>query len=82
MLKKAVRGIIPDALIDRKKQGFGLPLYEWYFDALGNEIYRELEGFCKETDFLNWEEVSRMCEKKAYPIWYLFNFALWWRRFI
>ena len=29
ILKKAVRGLIPDELIDRKKQGFGVPVYEW-----------------------------------------------------
>ena len=35
ILKKAVRGLIPDELIDRKKQGFGVPVYEWFFDRLG-----------------------------------------------
>src|SRR5207302_10202582 len=30
ILKKAVRGVIPDELIDRQKQGFGVPVFEWY----------------------------------------------------
>ena len=36
ILKKAVRGVIPDELIDRPKQGFGVPVYEWFFDRLGD----------------------------------------------
>ena len=35
ILKRAVRGVIPDELIDRPKQGFGVPVYEWYQDRLG-----------------------------------------------
>src|SRR5262249_25582700 len=29
ILKKAVRGLIPDDLIDRRKQGFAVPILEW-----------------------------------------------------
>ena len=43
ILKKAVRGVIPDELIDRPKQGFGVPVYEWFFDRLGDTARRELD---------------------------------------
>src|SRR5262249_31479376 len=42
ILKKAVRGLIPDELIDRKKQGFGVPVYEWFLDHLGTFARTEL----------------------------------------
>ncbi len=29
ILKKAMRGILPDTILDRKKKGFGIPLKEW-----------------------------------------------------
>ena len=35
ILKRAVRGVIPDELIDRPKQGFGVPVYEWYQESAG-----------------------------------------------
>lgn len=83
ILKKAVRGVIPDEIIDRKKQGFGVPVYEWFFDRLGNEICRELDEFCSKTDFFRRDEVFRLIEEgKTAQVWYLFNFALWWKEYI
>lgn len=83
ILKKSVRGLIPDELIDRKKQGFGVPVYEWFFDRLGERIREELDDFCDHTDFLNRSEVMRLVDQKRVPhVWYLFNFAMWWREYI
>ena len=83
ILKKAVRGVIPDELIDRKKQGFGVPVYEWYFDRLGRKVRKELSEFCDQTDFFDRAEIMQQLERGAGPqAWYLLNFALWWKRFI
>jgi asparagine synthase (glutamine-hydrolysing) len=83
ILKKAVRGVIPDELIDRPKQGFGVPVHEWFFDRLGDEARRELESFCEETDFLDRDEVLRYVdERRGTEVWYLLNFALWWKEFV
>jgi asparagine synthase (glutamine-hydrolysing) len=83
ILKKAVRGLIPDELIDRKKQGFGVPVYEWFFDRLGEMAQQELNDFCKHTDYLDWTEVQRLIMIGNGPqVWYLLNFALWWKEYI
>jgi asparagine synthase (glutamine-hydrolysing) len=83
LLKKAVRGVVPDELIDRPKQGFGVPVYEWFFDRLGKEIRREMAEFCASTDFLDREEVSRYLDRGAgLQAWYLYNFAMWHKMFI
>lgn len=83
ILKRAVRGVIPDLLIDRKKQGFGVPVYEWFFSELGENTRKELRQFCTESDFLDWTEVNSLIERgQGHLVWYILNFALWWRTFI
>lgn len=82
ILKKAVRGIIPDQLIDRPKQGFTVPVQAWFIERLGSFARQELEAFCKETDFLYLPEVRRLFERQeGEKIWYLLNFALWWKEY-
>ncbi len=83
ILKKAVRGLIPDELIDRKKQGFAVPIYEWFFDKLGSQTREELSAFCDQTDFLNKHEVMKLIDEGRGPqVWYLLNFALWWKAYV
>ena len=83
ILKKAVRGVIPDELIDRPKQGFGVPVYEWLFDRLGDTARRELDEFTQTTDFLDRKEVMRLVDAKAgAEVWYLLNLALWHKEYI
>jgi len=83
ILKKAVRGLIPDEMIDRKKQGFGVPVYEWFFDKLGDKTSQELDSFCEQTDFLNKSEVISLIDKgRGSQVWYLLNFALWWKEYL
>jgi asparagine synthase (glutamine-hydrolysing) len=83
ILKKAVRGVIPDELIDRPKQGFGVPVYEWFFDRLGQKAREELDDFCCRTDYLQRDEVMRLLDRGDGPqAWFLLNFALWWKEYI
>jgi asparagine synthase (glutamine-hydrolysing) len=83
ILKKAVSGLIPDELIHRKKQGFGVPVHEWFFDRLGEVAQKELDVFCKRTDFLDPTQVKRLIASGSGPqVWYLLNFALWWKEYL
>jgi asparagine synthase (glutamine-hydrolysing) len=83
ILKKAVTGLIPDELIHRKKQGFGVPVYEWFFDRLGDRTRAELREFCDATDFLDWAGVESLLRSGRGPqVWYLLNFALWWKEYV
>jgi asparagine synthase (glutamine-hydrolysing) len=83
ILKKAVRGTIPDEIIDRPKQGFGVPIHAWFLEHLGPQIRNELDEFCSKTDFFDRREVFRVLDEgRAAQAWYLYNFALWWKEYI
>lgn len=83
ILKQAVRGVIPNEIIDRPKQGFSVPVYEWFFDRLGGTARHELREFCAQTDYLDSTEVMRFIEEGRGPqVWYLLNFALWWKEYL
>lgn len=79
ILKKAVRGVIPDELIDRKKQGFGVPVYEWYHNKFGAYVEKEMKEFCENTDIFQLEGVRPFLKKRG---WALLNVALWWKQYI
>ena len=79
ILKKAVRGVIPDELIDRKKQGFGVPVFEWSQTQFGEYMEKELKDFCENTDVFNYDGVLPYLKKRG---WALLNVALWWKQYI
>jgi asparagine synthase (glutamine-hydrolysing) len=83
LLKKALRGVIPDEIIDRKKQGFGVPVYEWFQDRLGTKIKADTEEFLRETDWFDADAVRTLVNTgKPSQVWYFYNLVLWWQRFI
>ncbi len=83
VLKHAVRGLIPDQIIDRRKQGFGVPVQEFLLDRLGPLVERELLDMCARTDYFDTAEVRRLIEHRdSGALWTLLNFSLWWRRYI
>jgi asparagine synthase (glutamine-hydrolysing) len=83
LLKRAVTGLLPDAILNRPKQGFAVPVREWFFDRLGAEAHDLLERFCARTDFFDAKEMRRfLAEGRGAQSWYLFNFALWHEEFI
>ncbi len=78
VLKQAAGGILPDAILNRRKQGFAIPMRDWFLGPLGGEIKSTLDSFVRETDFLDPMEVGRILAGGHVPqAWYLYNFALW-----
>ena len=83
ILKKAVRGLIPEELVDRKKQGFGVPVYEWSFGRLGEKTREEIQDFCDQSDLLDRSEALLLINRgRRSEAWYLLNFILWWKEFV
>jgi asparagine synthase (glutamine-hydrolysing) len=83
VLKRAVRGVIPDHLIDRPKQGFGVPVNEMLPGRLRASARAEVARFARETELLDAAAADRvMTTGDGSKVWYLMNLAMWWRHFI
>lgn len=83
LLKTAVRGTIPNELIDRKKQGFGVPIFEWVHEKLGRTISHELHHFCDTTHYFKRDAIDNLLERRdPKQLWYILNLALWHRYWI
>jgi asparagine synthase (glutamine-hydrolysing) len=79
ILKEAVRGIVPEEIINRPKQGFGVPLAEWMLQRLGEEIHTTIRRFCEESALLDWKEVDHVLVRgDTARTWALWNLAAWW----
>jgi asparagine synthase (glutamine-hydrolysing) len=83
LLKKAVAGLLPDEIIHRPKQGFGVPITEWFVDLMGDRVRDTLRQFARDTDYFNAGEIEELLRRRrTTQMWYLYNFALWWKRYI
>ena len=83
LLKRSVKGIIPDELIYRAKQGFGVPIQEYLYEKLGQDIKVGLRHLVRETDYFDSAYIESLIENKnAVSLWTLYNFYLWWKMYI
>jgi asparagine synthase (glutamine-hydrolysing) len=82
ILKKAVSGLIPDEIINRKKQGFNVPVYEWLFEKLGDMARIKVLEFSKRTDLFDNASLERLVNSKNVKLWYVLNFVLWHEKWI
>ncbi|MEX2642352.1 MAG: asparagine synthase C-terminal domain-containing protein, partial [Acetobacterales bacterium] len=83
VLKKAVAGLLPPEIMARRKQGFAVPVRDWFRGRLGAEAREGLQGFMRETDFLDPAMVDTVFARGPGPQpWYLLNFALWWKHHV
>jgi asparagine synthase (glutamine-hydrolysing) len=83
LLKLAVRGVIPDKVIERPKQGFAVPLHGWMHQELGRLMRARILRFAETTGILESRGLPEFLERAtASKVWLLFNLAAWHDRFI
>jgi len=83
IMKKTVEPLIPHEIIYRKKQGFGVPVEEWFFQKLGIFTRQKLIKFSDHRDFFDKSGIEKMLIKaKGDKLWFLLNFAMWYERWI
>jgi asparagine synthase (glutamine-hydrolysing) len=85
LLRKVLYKYIPKELVERPKQGFGVPIYEWFKKEL-RELYMEYlnEERIKEEGLFNHLEVKKLLDDylsdrgvNHNKLWLLFVFERW-----
>jgi asparagine synthase (glutamine-hydrolysing) len=90
LLKSALRGIVPDAVLDRPKMGFGVPLAEWLRGSLKELLLDTvLSRSATERGYFQPAAVRRMVDAHMsgsddykYVLWDLLLLERWHRKFI
>lgn len=87
ILKDAFAGLLPTEILERKKQGFEVPLQKWFRKELRGMIDELLnEKFLKEQNIFHPEEVAKIRKQmnsgnsgdSVARIWGLMVFQKWW----
>lgn len=85
LLKRAVRGWIPDEIIDRRKMGFAAPMAQWLRGEFGSRVERDLlSSALISNGYLDRQFIARLCSEHragrndwSLYIWSLFNLVAW-----
>jgi asparagine synthase (glutamine-hydrolysing) len=89
VLREAMKGILPDEILTRKKMGFPVPIGKWFrgkYKHLIDEFVlseRALGRGIFNADFVkNLAEKHQKGENHDERLWALLNFEMWQRRFL
>jgi len=86
VLKDAVRGLIPDAILDRPKEGFLMPINAWVLENLQKTVLERLSparlachGLLDSAAVANLLDAHyARRENNGNRIWNLYMFQTWW----
>ena len=90
LLKKITHKYLPKELMDRPKQGFGVPLTEWFRDELKDYfmIYLDEKRIEKEGLF-NSKEIIKLRDsylsgnkENVQKLWFLLMFEMWYEKWM
>ena len=90
VLKEAMRGLIPQSIIDRPKEGFIMPVNDWIMGPLRGLLEDLLSpASLRRHGLIRQEPVRAMVEahvsgraNHGNRLWNLMMFQLWWDRYI
>ena len=90
LLKRAMAGILPPDIAERPKKGFGIPIADWLKGGLREALQDELSpGRVREQGIFEPAVVERYVSEHMSgrsdhrkPLWTLFVFQLWHRRWL
>jgi len=89
LFKQAMRGILPDSIIDRQKHGFAVPISRWFRGELAG-FARDilLSDSSRRRGIFNVGYIERLLQLNAQgrdldlQLWTALSFEMWCRRFL
>ena len=89
ILKQAMRGLLPDSIIDRQKHGFGVPVGAWFRGELAGFVRAALLGErALKRGIFDRDGLEAMLETHlsgeadlGHALWTLLTFELWMQRY-
>ncbi len=90
ILKKAMEGVVPNEILYREKQGFGVPIGDWINAQLRTRILSDLsDRRSRERGYFNESYISTLIGEHSsgrrdhsHALWSLWMLELWHRRYI
>lgn len=85
LLKQALRGIVPDYVLDAKKTGFSVPygnwlkgpLYDYFNDTISDQHFHNLKIFDTEKIKAKMADFKNEKKDNGFLLWKVLNFAVW-----
>lgn len=85
-----MEGIVPNEILYRAKQGFGMPINEWINEQLRGRIVQDLsESRTLERGYFEKSYVRTLLDEHkkgrrdhSYSVWLLWMLELWHRRYV
>jgi asparagine synthase (glutamine-hydrolysing) len=85
ILKEALGGVIPERILRRKKQGFGVPINEWMMNKLGGFVESSLlNSSLRRRELFDYGFIKRLIKEHrtgkvnySFFLWNLLNLSLW-----
>jgi asparagine synthase (glutamine-hydrolysing) len=89
LFKRAMRGILPDSIIDRPKHGFACPLASWFRGELAGFARDMLQSdTCRQRGIFDPQHVDLLLRLNDrgrdldLQLWTMLSFEMWCRRFL
>ena len=88
ILKDIVHKYIPKTMINRKKQGFSVPLDKWLKNELKQVVFETVGRAKENTNLFNKDYIDEILDSfykyngNPYKVWLLFTFQFWYEKWI
>ncbi|MBA2379873.1 MAG: asparagine synthase (glutamine-hydrolyzing) [Blastocatellia bacterium] len=90
ILKKAMEGTVPNEILHRSKQGFGVPIGEWIKQQLRARIVSDLrDQRTRERGYFDEKYIDTLLDEHqrnrrdhSHELWMLWMLELWHRRYV